>query len=451
MSDRRFEVVLREVGRLGGGDAELHVVRSRARGYEAREGRLDTIAFSDTLSLGLRVFRGNRMGFSYGFLGDDADLARMAEEAAFCAESSDPDDAYGLPDAASLPPDAGFRPPDPGLFDPARESVTEEEKGEFARSLEAGALARDPRMKRVRTAALHDTVNELSLRNSRGVSLELRESRCFAHVETVAEDGGEGQTGYGFGFARSLRGLSAAPISGEGAERALRMLGAVRPKTGNYRAVIENGAVVELLEVLAPAFLAPQVAKGKSMLAGKVGVRVASGAVSVADDPLDPAGSGAAPFDGEGTPARRRELISGGVLRGYLADAFWGRKIGTGTTGACRRPGAKQPPAVGASNLCVSPGTLSFDGLLAAAGDGILLTEFLGIHTADPVSGDFSVGASGIRIEGGKLAGPLHGFAVSGNVLDLLGKVESAGSDFRWFGSVGAPSLLVGRIAVGGD
>ena len=118
MSDRRFEVVLREVGRQGGGDAELHVVRSRARGYEAREGRLDTIAFSDTLSLGLRVFRGNRMGFSYGFLGDDADLARMAEEASFCAESSDPDDAYGLPDAASLPPDAGFARPIPGSSTP---------------------------------------------------------------------------------------------------------------------------------------------------------------------------------------------------------------------------------------------------------------------------------------------------------------------------------------------
>lgn len=451
MSDRRFEVVLREVARAGGGEAELYVARSRARGYEAREGRLDTIAFSDTLVLGLRLFRGNRMGFSYGFAGDDADLARMAREAAFCLESSDPDDAYGLPDAEPFTGDAVSGSRAPALFDPAWESVAEEEKGEFARSLEAAVLARDPRMKRVRTAALRDAVAEVSLRNSRGVSLERRETRCFAHVETVAEDGGEGQTGYGFGFARSLRGLSVAEISAEGADRALRMLGAARPKTGAYRAVIENGAAADLLDVLCPSFLAPQVAKGKSMLAGKVGAAVASEAVSIADDPLDPEGSGAEPFDGEGVPARRRELVSCGVLRGYLADAFWGRKIGSGTTGACRRPGAKQPPAVGASNLRFSPGSLSFDALLAAAGDGILLTEFLGIHTADPVSGDFSVGASGIRIAGGALAEPLRGFAVSGNILDLLRKVEAAGSDFRWFGSTGSPSLLVSRIAVGGD
>jgi PmbA protein len=229
------------------------------------------------------------------------------------------------------------------------------------------------------------------------------------------------------------------------------MLGSVRPKTGEYRAVLENGASAELLDVLVPSFLASQVKKGKSMLAGRIGQRLASAAVTVADDPLDPEGSGAEPFDGEGTPARRRELITAGELQGFLADAFWGRKIGTGSTGSCRRPGAKQPPTVGVSNLCIAPGAVPPDALLGAAGEGILLTEFLGIHTADPVSGDFSVGASGIRISNGALAEPLHGFAVSGNILALLGTVEAAGSDFRWFGNIGTPSLLVGRISVGGD
>ena len=266
-------------------------------------------------------------------------------------------------------------------------------------------------MKRVRAAALRETVATLSLFHSRGFAATRRESLCTAHVETVAEENGEGQTGYGFGVARSLRGLNAAAIADEGATRALRMLGAVRPKTGEYRVVLENGAAAELLEVLIPSFLSSQVAKGKSMFAGKVGRVVASEAVTIEDDPLDPGGSGAEPFDAEGTPTRRRELIAKGELRGFLADAFWGRKIGTGSTGACRRPGPKAPPTVGISNLRISPGGHPPSALFEAAGDGILLTEFLGIHTADPVSGDFSVGASGIRIAGGALAEPLHGFA----------------------------------------
>ena len=444
MPDPGFDAVRSFVAGRGGGDAELCVTRTRDRRYEAREGRLDGIAIADTVAFGLRVFRAGRMGFSYGFRGDAADLARMVEEALFCAEASDPDAAYGLPDAAGPAADLP-------LYDASVETVPEEEKGEFARSLEAQVLARDPRVKRVRAAALRESVVTVSLFHSRGLAATKRTSLCSAHVETVAEENGEAQTGYGFGVARSLRGLNAAAIAAEGATRALRMLGAVRPKTGEYRTVLENAAAAELLEVLIPSFLSSQVAKGKSMFAGKVGRRVASEGITIEDDPMDPGGSGAEPFDAEGVPTRRRELIAGGELRGFLADAYWGRKLGTGTTGACRRPGAKQPPTVGISNLRIVPGGNPPSALIKAAGNGILLTEFLGIHTADPVSGDFSVGASGIRIAGGALAEPLHGFAVSGNILGLLERVEAAGSDFRWFGNVGAPSLMVSAISVGGD
>ena len=387
MADPGFDIVLREMAGRGGGDTELCVTRTRDRRYEAREGRLDGIAIADTVALGLRVFRAGRMGFSYGFRGDAAELARMVEEAIFCAEASDPDDAYGLPDASGPATDLP-------LYDPSVETVPEAEKGEFARILEAQALARDPRMKRVRTASLRETVATVSLFHSRGFAATRRESLCSAHVETVAEENGEGQTGYGFGVARSLRGLNAAAIAGEGASRALRMLGAVRPKTGEYRVVLENGAAAELLEVLIPSFLASQVFKGKSMFAGKVGKRVASKAVTIEDDPLDPGGSGAEPFDAEGTPTRRRELISKGELRGFLADAYWGRKIGVGIDRGLPPSGAES--AAHGRDLQPAHRSRGADPpseLFATVGNGILLTEFLGIHTADPVSGDFSVGA----------------------------------------------------------
>jgi predicted Zn-dependent protease len=176
VAERLFDAVLREVAGRGGGDAELYVARARTRRYEAREGRLDGISFSDTLALGLRVFRGGRMGFSYGFRGDAADLSRMVEEALFCADASDPDDAYGLPDAGGTHPSLA-------LFDPTCETVTEEEKGAFACSLESLTLARDPRMKRVRSASVNETVGSVEIRNSRGLSGARRDSRCTAWVD----------------------------------------------------------------------------------------------------------------------------------------------------------------------------------------------------------------------------------------------------------------------------
>jgi PmbA protein len=444
MPEALFGLVEREIARRGGGHAELYLVRERVRRYDARGGGIDSLSFADALSLGVRVFRNGRMGFSFGFRETGDEIARMVESALYCADASDPDPAYGLPDA-----DGEFA--EPALYDPAWESVGDSEKAAFAAELERRTLAFDPRMKRVRSASLKETVTEVSFRNSAGGEGTWRASQYLATVESVAEQGEEGQTGYGLGFGRRFADLSADTVAEEAGRRAVRMLGARGLPTGRYAAVLENVAAAELLEVLIPSFLASQVAKGKSMLAGKTGQEIASAKVGISDDPLEVQASGSQPFDGEGTRCRRNVLVERGVLKGFLADTFWGRKLGTGTTASCRRPSPKAPPAVGISNLFIAAGDMTQRELLRQTGAGILLTEFLGIHTADPISGDFSVGASGIRFDGGEETEPVRGFAVSGNILSLLRQVTEAGSDFRWFGNVGSPSLAVSEIAVGGQ
>lgn len=444
MPEDLFGLVEREVRRLGGGRAELHVRRVRARRYEAREGRIDSLSISDTRSLSVRVFRDGRMGFSYGF-GDGTDaIRRMVGAAVFCADASDPDEAYRLPDDAAPPVEVD-------LYHPACEAVSDRERAEFACELERRTLSQDPRMKRVRTASLRETVAEVCVRNSDGRERIQRESSYSASVDSVAEEGPEAQTGYGFGFARTLAELSLEAIAVEGARRALRMLGARSLSTGRVPAILENGAAADLLDVLAPSFFAPNVVKGRSMLSGRIGEAVAGTGVTIRDDPFDPEGSGASAFDGEGCSSRRNALVDRGVLVRYLADTYWGARMGTGTTGSCRRGSPKLPPSVGASNLRLSPGDTAAERMRREVGSGVVLTEFLGIHTADPVSGDFSVGAAGIRVEGGEEREAVRGFAVSGNVLALLSDIVLVGSDFRWFGNTGTPSLAVSGLDVGGE
>lgn len=444
MSDRLFPIVEREVRRLGGGGAELYARHARVRRFEARDGEIDSIHRSDSLSLSLRVFRNGRMGFSYGFGEERETLRRMVEAAVFGADASDPEEAHRLPsDRVPVPPLS--------LCDPAAGRRDDRELCAFACELERHALAADPRMKRVRSATLRETVAEDRFWNSDGRTGERRESMVLAAVDSVAEEGGEAQTGYGFGFARDVARLSAETIGSEAAGKALRMLGSRPLRSGRAAAILENGAASDLLEVLAPSFLASNVGKGKSMLAGKRDTEVASAGVTITDDPLDPGGSAAGEFDGEGSACRRNLLVERGILKGFLADTFWGARMGTGTTGSCRRSAAKIPPAAGVSNLRLSPGDASTEQMLRELGRGVLLTEFLGIHTADPVSGDFSVGAAGIRFEGGELREPVRGFAVSGNVLSLLSDVVRVGSDFRWFGGTGTPSLAVSGVEIGGE
>ncbi len=447
MPDRLFGFVERELSRRGGAAAELSVRRARVRSFTAREGGLDAIAFHDTLSLSLRVFRDGRMGFSYAFGDREEDVRRMVEAALFCAVASDPDDAYRLPSAEDGPVPGTE---EEALYDPRCEATEDGEKGEFAREMERTSIGYDARMKRVRAATLRETVARTDLRNSLGVSRSYRESVYVGTVDPVAEDGVEAQTGYGFGMSRALGDLSARKIAEEGASRALRMFGARVPDSGRYAAVLENGATADLLEVLLPSFLAPNVVKGKSMLCGKRGQAIGSPRVTLVDDPFDPGSTGAAPFDGEGIPSRRNSLVRDGILEEFLADTFWGEKLGTGSTGSLRRPSPKVPPSVGASGLRMDPGDRTRKELLSGIGWGILLTELLGVHTADPVSGDFSIGGAGIFIEGGREAGAVRGFAVSGNVLSLLRGVVAAGSDFRWFGATGCPSLAVEPLEIGG-
>ena len=186
------------------------------------------------------------------------------------------------------------------------------------------------------------------------------------------------------------------------------------------------------------------------MMSGKIGSPIASPLVEMVDDPLDPEGTGATNFDGEGVPSRRNVLVGSGTLVSFLSDTFWGRKSGTGTTGSLRRLSPKAPPSVGTAGLRVTAGSRSLRQMMAELGNGVILTEFLGIHTADPVSGDFSVGASGVRFEAGEEREPVRGFAVSGNVLALLRDVVGVGDDFRWFGSTGCPSLAVSGVEIGG-
>jgi PmbA protein len=337
VSDRLFDLVEKEVSRNGKGEAELWVRRARVRRYEARDGGIDSISLSDSLSLGVRVFRNGRMGFSYGFGEGEEDVRRAVEAAIFCADGSDPDDAYDLPEGGGEVSARAGEPGTPPLFDPSCERVKEREKADFARELEARALAVGSRMKRVRSASLTETVAEVRVRNSRGREGAQRESSYFASVDSVAEESGEGQTGYGFGFARRFTDLRPGGIAEESARRALRMLKGRSLPTGRVSAILENEAAADLLDVLAPSFLAPQVAKGKSMLAGKIGQLVASKLVEVVDDPFDPEGAGATIFDGEGIPTQRNVLVRKGALSSFLSDTFWGRKIGTGTTSSLRR------------------------------------------------------------------------------------------------------------------
>jgi PmbA protein len=215
--------------------------------------------------------------------------------------------------------------------------------------------------------------------------------------------------------------------------------------------ILENHVAADFLDLLAPSFSAENLHKGKSMLKGKVGERLFSAQIRVRDDGALRGGMATAPFDGEGVPVQNTILVDEGIVKGYLFDTAYAARMGAASTGNSARSGVKGLPHLGISNFFIENGSTPSGDMLSGIGKGMMITSLIGMHTANPVSGDFSVGATGFLIEDGQITLPVKGVALSGNVLDLFRNVEMIGDDLRFFSQVGSPSLRISSLEISGD
>jgi len=228
------------------------------------------------------------------------------------------------------------------------------------------------------------------------------------------------------------------------------MLGSRQISTRTCPAVLENRVVGELLDVWSSSFLGDNIHKGKSFLQDKIDQKIASEKITLIDDGLYTRGLGSAWFDDEGTPQKSTVLVKNGILLAYLFDRYWSKKAGSQSTGNSVRERTLSPPSPGPSNLFIRSGTLSFDQLLVSMNKGLLVTDLMGVHMSDPISGDFSLGASGMWVEKGRPVCPVKGVTVSGSIHSLFAAVADLGDDLRFFSRLGAPSALVKEIIVSG-
>jgi PmbA protein len=425
---------------------EIMVSQSRDLAIETKGGKLDAFRCAEPFGVAVRVQRGAGLGFSFSTTLDPAALATMVDGALQAADMQTPDPCNLLPGAFPDP-----YPRLPCLFDEALSAIPEQDKIARTLELERLTLSRDPRLKRVRKCSYGESLYGFYICNSHGLSAGYRGSQVSCSVSAVAEADGDAQIGWDFGFSNSFSGIDLNQIADGASQRATALLGARSLPTMRCQAVLDNHVAAQLLEVLAPSFLAENVQKGKSLFADRVGEPLFSGLLTVRDNGLLAGGSGSAPCDGEGVPQQDTRLVASGVLEGFLCDSYWGNRTGSPSTGNSVRGGVKGTPRLGVHNLFIEPGNSSPAALLAGVGRGVLITQVMGVHSANPISGDFSVGAAGFYLEGGTIVHPVKGIAIAGNLLELFGGVEMVADDLRFFGPVGSPALRTGALDVSGS
>jgi PmbA protein len=432
----------------GAGEAEAYASRDSGREVRVHGGEVESFTAATQSGLGIRAWSGGRVGYAYGTDLSEGGIGTIAARAAEAAAIADEDDSAVAPDPA--PVEAL-----PGLSHPSVAGWTTAQVAELALGVERAALDADDRVAGVEQAVYADSADRVAIASSVGVAGEFESSECFAYLQALAEGEGARETGLGFGLGRGPEDLDPEAIGREAAARATEMIGATKPDSRSCPVVLDPTVAASFAGLIGGALGAHAVQRGRSPFAGCLGDEVASDVFVLHDDGRDPGGSASAPFDGEGVPRRRTPLIEGGRLRAFLYDTYTAKREGVESTGNAARAGYRSQPRPAASNLIVSSGRSSFTELLAEAGDGVFVTDVAGLHSGvNPVTGVFSVGASGRAIRGGELAEPLREFTIAGDLVAMLGNVRAAGAEARWVpfgGSVCTPPLLIDAMAVSGS
>ena len=246
--------------------------------------------------------------------------------------------------------------------------------------------------------------------------------------------------------ARHLEDLDEAEEIGRLAgERAVSKLNPKKPKAGRYPVLFDPRVAGSILTHFAAAISGGAVARKASFLLGKLEQQVFAAGIRIVDDPLRVRGLRSRPFDGEGLPVQRMEMVSDGVLRSWIAESASARQLGIKPTGHAVR-GASGAPGAGPSNFYMDAGSRGRDELFAAFPEAILVTELIG-QGINYVTGDYSRGAAGFMIRNGTLAEPVAEITIASNLLDVFATLEP-GSDLEFHRGIDSPTLLVPEMTV---
>ena len=439
------EWMLDEALRGGASGADVLYSEGAGSGISLKDGEIEECVTGFTAGVGVRtIMSDGRQGISFGNRLEKLSIKELVEWSLFNCKNSESEEGIMLY--------KGQLKPDPAidLEDPEITAITPQKRMEYCKIMTESAMSADSNILSVRSAAWHDGWGSSFYCTTTGLHGWERGSSASCGVTVIATDGKNTEMG-GHGIeSRRFDELDIRNTALIAVEKTVAALGGWPMKTGPYTIVIEPETAASLVDVIGDLFCAPDIHKGRSMMKDRLGTQVASSCVTLRDDGRIPWKAGTSSWDAEGVPTGRTLLIEDGVARSYLYNLQYAWKDGVSSTGnACR--GMSSLPDVGASNLLLDAGSETAESLISGVRSGLYLTELMGLHTIDPISGDFSVGAKGLLIESGKITRPVSGVTIASNLMDFLKNIVAVGSDLIFFGSTAAPTLVVENIVIAGE
>jgi len=442
--------VLAKALKAGATDAEAVVYEGDEFSALVHLGQVETLKESGSRAIGLRVFIGQHTAStsSSDFSGES--VARLVEGAITLAKITSEDPFAGLPEAHEF----GQLDGDLHLYFDDVNEMPPAERIEIARRTEAAAMAYDTRIQNSRGSDFDTAISHKIMMNSRGFTGEYRRSYCGFSVAPIAQDETGMQRDAWFSNARTVTKLeSPEEIGREAARRTLQRLGARQVKTQKAPAVFSAEIAQSIIGNIFDAANGDAIYRNASFFSGMLGERVAGENITVIDDGTlvfdSIGGFGTRPFDGEGLPTRRTVLVERGILKNYVMNTYTARKLNMHSTGNAAR-GLAGNPGIGAGNFYLEAGTLTPEQIIGDIKSGLYVTDTMG-HGVNLVTGDYSVGASGLWIENGELAYPVEEITIAGNLKDMYRNIVAIGNDLVFRGASAAPTIRIEGMTIAGS
>lgn len=439
------EKIVKKALKAGADEAETYLTSGREFNLMVRNGDVETVKQATSKGIGLTVFKDRKLGFSYTSDFSEEGLETFIKRTVQLSLVAEPKPWNGLPDF-----ELG-KIKELDLYDPSIAEIPNEKKIEIARQTEKIALSYDKRITKTGYGSwLGDSETEVIIVSSKGISYGSKTSRINFGIEVIAGEGSDMQPGSWSSAKRHVKDLDTVENVGKTAgKRAVERLGPKPVETQKVPVVFDRYAVDAFWYGILWAMNGEAVFKKATFLTEYLGKPIASGLITVVDDPTIPRHVSSQPFDGEGNITKNNILIEKGILKMFIYDSITAKKAGVKVNTMAQRYGYKYRPSANILNLIVQNGNIDRERLIAGIENGLYVTGLRGSGT-DPTTGTYSCGASGFWIKSGEIAFPVDGITLGGNTLEMLQNIEAVANDLDLRESLNSPSFKISEVTVGG-
>jgi len=421
---------------------QINIFSIESKNASFSNGKLEQLAEGEKGTAGIKVISADgRIATSSTNILTEKGIIEASEKAMAMVKYTEKDDGNDISD------DQKFTYID-WAYDTDTKDMSLNEVMEIAEELEKKAKNADNRIMFVRGAEYETDLTRIHFANTNGLYKNALHTNASSSISLAAIEGGNSSFGFDFEVAQSYRLVDIDRIVKSAVEMAISGLNAEVLKSGRYDIIMSPLASAMFIGTLTTPLSGENVFKGKSFLKGKVGEKVANGSINLIHDPMNGSAPIIASFDNEGTNTSRFNIIENGILKSYLHNIYSAKKLGTKPSGNAFASIDSPNPSIGTVNLhFIANKTRK---AILDVPKALYVTNIMGMHTADPVSGRFSVQISGRVVENGEFVGSFRGMTLAGTLSELLNNLVSIGSDFKYLGPVSGSTMLIKDLSVGG-